>query len=161
MSDPIELLERRVRAVTTGERGTSGLHFFCQIGGRYDDKGITTLQVSGSGWALLSWRAVEEADMYNFQFDQDEIERFYQMLLDYPFWRANPARRSRRDGEVNVHLRLSDQIAGTCNGIQFWTGDVDEFATLRELMINVGQLIDHLSDGEIPLVDFSSKSIPA
>lgn len=154
MSDPIELLERRVQSVITQADNTFGLHFFCQIGGRYDERGIITLQVSGSGWALLSWRSGDETDMYSFQLRDEDMKRLYTVVLEHPFWRASPKRRSRRDHEINYHFRLSDQAAGTCNSMQFWTDDIDEFPVLGALIPRVLKLIDVLADEEIPTEDF-------
>ena len=155
MSDPIELLERRVQSVVTQKDSTFGLHFFCQIGGRYDERGIITLQVSGSGWALLSWRQVDETDMYSFQLRDEDMMRLYEVCLEHPFWRASPKRRSRREHEINYHFRVSDQAAGTCNGIQFWSDDMDEFGVLRTLVDRLLRLIKLLSDDEIPTEQFA------
>ncbi len=150
MSDPIELLEQRVQSVLAEADSTFGLHFFCQIGGRYDERGIITLQISGSGWCLLSWRADETTDMYSFQLRDSDMKRLYTVVLEHPFWRANPKRRSRKDHEINHHFRLSDQAAGTCNSIQFWSDDMDEFPVLRTLVERILRLIDALSEGDIP-----------
>lgn len=155
MSDPIELLERRVQSVVAQKDNTFGLHFFCQVGGRYDGRGIITLQVSGSGWALLSWRKDDETDMYSFQLRDEEMKRLYEVCLEHPFWRATPKRRSRRSHEINYHFRLSDQAAGTCNGIQFWSDDMEEFPLLSALVRRLLRLIDALSDGEIPTDEFN------
>lgn len=156
MSDPIELLERRVRAVLDDEKSTTGLHIFCQIGARYDENGIITLQISGSGWALASWRVDDETDMYSYQLTDDDMRRVYGLFDQYPFWRASPKRRSREEGETNVHLRVSDQMKGTSNAIQFWSDDMDDFPVLRDLMIRITQLVTALSDGEIDVYDFST-----
>ncbi len=151
MSDPIELLERRLERILSGESDAAGIHFFCQIGGRYDDLGITTLQISGSGWALVSWRSEDETDMYSYQLDERALTRFYEMLLEHPFWRNNVKRRSRNEDidEVNVHMRLSDQTKGTCNGLQFWTGDLGEHERLGHTLDRIARLIHILTDGEI------------
>lgn len=154
MSDPIELLERRVQSVVTEKDNTFGLHFFCQIGGRYDERGIITLQVSGSGWALLSWRQGDDTDMFSFQLRDEDMKKLYEVILESPFWRANPKRRGRDDHEVNFHFRLSDQAAGTCNGIQFWTDDMTEFPVLGALVERILNLVGALSDEEIPTQDF-------
>lgn len=150
MSDPIELLERRVQSVVTEKDSTFGLHFFGQFGGRYDERGIITLQVSGSGWALLSWRSSEDTDMYSFQLREDDMKRLYEVILEHPFWRTSPKRRPRRENEVNYHFRVSDQAAGTCNSMQFWSDDIEEFPVLRMLVRRVLHLIDALAEGEIP-----------
>lgn len=155
MSDPIELLERRLHRILSKESDSAGIHFFCQIGGRYDDLGITTLQISGSGWALVSWRSDDETDMYSYQLDPEALHRFYAMLLEEPFWRSNVKRRGRDEeiDEVNVHLRLSDQTKGTCNGLQFWTGDLVEHGRLSHTLDRLARLIEVLTDGEIVLFE--------
>lgn len=155
MSDPIELLERRVRAVLDDEKTTAGLHIFCQIGARYDEQGIITLQISGSGWALVSWRIDDETDMYSYQLTDDDMRRVYGLLDQYPFWRASPKRRKRDGDETNVHIRISDQVKGTSNSMQFWSDDMDDFPVLRDLMIRITQLVTALSDGEIEVHDFA------
>ena len=152
MSDPIELLERRIERVLAGEEDTVGLHFFCQIGGRYDESGITTLQISGSGWALLSWRGGDETDMFSYQLSGDDMLRFYRMLQAAPFWRAPITRRGREDDEFNVHLRLSDQAKGISNGAQFWSNDMQEFDVLRDVVDRIDRLVRLLSDDEIAAV---------
>lgn len=154
MSDPIELLERRVQSVVTQKDSTFGLHFFCQIGGRYDERGIITLQVSGSGWALLSWRQNDETDMYSFQLRDEDMKRLYEVCLEHPFWRASVKRRTRLDHEINYHFRVSDQAAGTCNGIQFWSDDMEDFPVLSALVERLLRLIKLLSDEEIPTDQF-------
>lgn len=153
MSDPIELLERRLERILSNQSDSAGIHFFCQVGGRYDELGITTLQISGSGWALVSWRADEDTDMYSYQLDEDALHRFYAMLLEEPFWRSNVKRRSRDEDldEVNVHLRLSDQTKGTCNGLQFWTGDLVEHERLSHTLDRLARIIDVLTEGNLAL----------
>ena len=155
MSDPIEVLERRVRSVLDGHTTTEGLHFFCQIGGRYDNEGITTLQISGSGWALVSWRLDDETEMFSYQLTEEDMRRIYSMLLQYPYWSVSPKRRPRSEGESNVHVRISDQQKGTSNAIQFWSDDMGQFPVLRTLMIRMTKLVLVLCDGALDLPDFS------
>lgn len=149
MSDPIELIERRIQAVLDGEKSTRGLHLFCQIGGKRDDSGITTLQISGSGWALVSWRLDDDTQMYSYQLTNADMRRLYGMLMRFPFWSITPARREGQREESNVHLRISDQEKGISHGVQFFTGDLAQSPLLRDLMERIGSLVKVLSEGSI------------
>lgn len=154
MSDPSEILKRRVRAVLDGSLDARGLHFFCQVGGTYHDYGMLTLQLSGMGKVLLGWRRDDEKELFSVELHERDAMRFYQMLQDLPFWEANPARRTRRhDEEINIHLRLSDLMKGTWGGVQFWVDDMKDFPMLRDLMYRVNRLAMALSDGDIPAPD--------
>jgi hypothetical protein len=157
--DPKEILKQRLeRAID--ERDTEGLHFFCQIGGRYLDEGMTTLQVSGTGWTLLGWRNDEDRRLVSVDLSWSDQERLYEILLQYPFWETSPARRDRRDNEKNIHLRFSDRDAATYSGVHFWNTEMDEFPELHGLMIWMSEFIQNLSDGDIPkiLTDSLEKS---
>lgn len=149
MSDPIELIERRIQSILDGEKSTRGLHFFCQVGGKHEDSGITTLQISGSGWALVSWRLGDDTEMFSYQLTDEDMRRLYGMLMRFPFWSLAPPRRERGDDESNVHLRISDQEKGLSHGVQFFTGDYASFPMLRDLMERMTQLIEVLSEGVI------------
>ena len=156
MSDPSEILKRRLQAIIDGEEPARGLHFFCQVGGTYHDYGMRTLQVSGQGHVLLGWREGDgERQLYSVQLLERDWKRFYQMLLDLPFWEKSPARRTRRDDdELNIHLRLSDQGAGTWNGLQFWAEDMKDFRVLRDLMYRLDRFSSAVSQGDIPKPDW-------
>ncbi len=150
MSDPIEILERRLNAVLDQEASTKGLHFFCQIGGHDTDLGIITLQVSGSGNALLSWRHdYENVDLWSLRFTDEDYHQFLRLFLTHRFWTLNPSRRDREGDELNVHLRVSAQDVGTYEGIQFWSDDMDEYRVLRKLITPLGKLIQNISHEEI------------
>lgn len=154
MSDPSEILKRRIQAILDGEQDARGLHFFCQVGGTYHDYGMLTLQLSGMGKILLGWRRDEERELFSVQLQHQDALKFYQMLVDLPFWELNPARRSRRhNDELNIHLRLSDLVKGTWGGVQFWVDDMQEYPMLRDLMYRINRLAMALSDGEIPAPD--------
>lgn len=151
MSDPKEILERRLRQALQ-HRKTQGLHFFCQIGGRYLDSGMTTLQVSGSGWALLGWRNDENRQLYSVELTWEDQKRLYDLLLEHSFWETSPARRDREEDEINVHLRLSDREAGTYSGIHFWDTEMEEFPQLKGLMWHISKLIQNISDADVPAI---------
>ncbi len=151
MSDPIEILVRRLNAVLTGESTTQGLHFFCQLGGYDDDLGIITMQVAGSGKTLISWRTdPEEVELWTYQFTDEDYRQFLRLFLKFPFWSASPARRGRRDDETNIHLRISAQDIGTHQGLQFWSDDMVEFPVLKKVMEPLTRLIHHLTLEQIP-----------
>ena len=159
MSDPSEILKRRIQAILDGEQDARGLHFFCQIGGTYHDYGMLTLQLSGMGKILLGWRRDEERELFSVQLQHQDALKFYRMLVDLPFWELTPARRSRRhNDELNIHLRLSDLVKGTWGGVQFWVDDMQEYPMLRDLMYRINRLSMALSDGEIPAPDLGLES---
>ena len=151
MSDPIEILERRLKAVLDQEATTTGLHFFCQIGGYDDPLGIITFQVSGSGKALLSWRREDDdVDLWTLQFSDEDYHQFVRLLMTHRFWTASPPRRGRdEDDEINIHLRLSAQDIGTYKGVQFWNSEVHDYQVLRKVMEPLCKLIQSISYDEI------------
>jgi hypothetical protein len=151
VSDPKEILERRLdRAIE--EQETKGLHLFCQIGGRYLEDGMTTLQVNGTGWTLLGWRADEDRSMHSVELTWPDQKRLYEIMREYPFWDASPARRDRDEDETNIHLRFSDRDAGTYSGVHFWDTEMETFPVLWNLMNRVTELIQNISNGEIPFI---------
>ena len=163
MSDPSEILKRRLQSVVDGVAEARGLHFFCQIGGTYHDYGMLTLQVSGEGRLLLGWRRDDdEQELYSLKLQESDWSRFYELLLELPFWECNPARRTRRnDDELNVHIRLSDQVAGTWSGVQFWSQDMSEFSVLERLMHRIERITLAISGGEIPYPNWEEANAPA
>ncbi len=146
MSDPIEILERRLKAVLGRESTTQSLHFFCQLGGFDDELGIITLQVSGSGKVLLSWRtSPEDVELWSLQFTEEDYRQFIRLFLTYPYWNHAPPRRGRDDDETNIHLRISAQDVGTYQGAQFWSGDLEQNRMLRMLVTPLCKLIQNIS----------------
>lgn len=156
MSDPVEIMERRLGAVVDGREDPRGLHFFCQIGGYNHDYGMTTLQVSGTGLVLLGWKDGEDRTLFSVQLADDSHQRFYAMLQEHPFWHITPVRRTRQQDEMNVHLRLTDQGQATWSGLQFWHTDLDEFSALRELMLRLNRLIEAIAGDDIPRFDWAA-----
>lgn len=151
MSDPSEILKARLSAIIQGSEDARGLHFFCQIGGTQQESGMSTLQISGTGSTLLGWRRQEdERLLYSFKLSARDQRRFYEMLLDLPFWECTIQRRPARAGEMNIHLRLSDQKAGSWSGIQLWHEDISEYDLLQTLMFRIYRFIASASDDEIP-----------
>lgn len=146
MSDPIEILERRLKAVLDHQATTRGLHFFCQLGGYDDELGIVTLQVSGSGNLLLSWRrSPDDVDLWNLKFTDEDYYQFVRLFMTFPFWSASPIRRGRNGEEMNIHLRISAQDIGTHQSLQFWSGDMEEFPVLKTLLTPLIKLIQSIS----------------
>jgi hypothetical protein len=156
VSDPKEILERRLENVSTRDE-TRGLHFFCQIGGHDDELGMTTLQISGSGYTLLSWKqgAASESELFSVELSVDDMEKFYGLLLEHPFWDASPTRRKRQDGETNIHMRFADQGKGLYSMVQFWSDDIEEFPVLGRFLDRVIHVIRVVSEDSIPYLDLS------
>lgn len=157
MSDPKEILERRLEQVALTE-DTRGLHFFCQIGGHDDPLGLTTLQIAGSGWTLLSWKRGGENELFSVELSEADLVKFYAILRTHPFWDASPSRRKRDEGETNIHVRFADQSAGTYSALQFWDGDLDEFPVLGHLLAPLVNLIRLIADDEIPHLSIQRKA---
>ena len=111
---------------------------------------MTTLQVSGTGAVVLGWRQEEERLLYSYVLSPTDLNRFYTMLMQLPFWETNTTRRSGKHEEMNIHIRVSDQEAGTWNGVQCWHNDLDQYATISALLLRLYKLIGSLSDQEIP-----------
>ena len=151
MSDPSEILKRRLRDVIDHHHSSEGLHFFAQIGGPTDAFGMTTLQVSGTGSIILGWRQDDERLLYSYVFSESDRARFYKMLLELPFWESATTRRSGKDGEMNIHMRLSDQKAGTWNGIQCWHTDLAQYTTVEHLCMRLRRLMESISDEQMPI----------
>lgn len=146
MSDPIEILERRLKAVLREQSTTRGLHFFCQLGGYDDELGIVTLQISGSGQVLLSWRrGPDDIELWTQRFSDEDYHQFIRLFMTHPFWTANPARRGRDEDETNIHIRISAQDVGTYQGVQFWSDDMAEFPVLRKLLVPLMKLVQNIS----------------
>ncbi len=157
MSDPKEILERRLDEVAEAQ-DTRGLHFFCQVGGNDDTLGLTTLQIAGSGWTLLSWKRGDENKLFSVELSKNDLVRFYEILRVNPFWEAAPVRRTRDDGETNIHMRFADQAAGTYSAVQFWDGDIDEFPVLGRLLDPLVNLIRLIAQDEIPHLSIKRKA---
>ena len=151
MSDPSEIIERRLKAVVHGG-SAKGLHFFVQIGGAYHTYGMLTLQVSASGWVILGWRKEDDQILHSVQLPTRDQLRLYEVMLELPFWRASAPRRPRRDeDELNVHVRLADQVAGTWSGVQFWSQDLPSQPTLQAFMSRMHRLAGAIATPEFPL----------
>jgi hypothetical protein len=157
VSDPKEILQRRIEQVAE-VKDTRGLHFFCQIGGHDDPLGLTTLQMAGSGWTLLSWKRGDESNLYSVELSQTDLIKFYTILHENPFWDASPTRRKRDDGETNIHVRFADQAAGTYSALQFWEDDLEEFPVLGQLLTPLINLIRLISNDEIPHLSIQRKA---
>ena len=55
-SEPVEVLQKRLMAIARGRESARGFHFFCQVGSAEWKNGVTTLQISGTGWTLVGHR---------------------------------------------------------------------------------------------------------
>lgn len=155
MSDPKEILERRLDKVAETQ-DTYGLHFFCQIGSNIDPRGLTTLQVAGSGGTLLSWRRDDENQLFSVELAKEDHLRLFRLLRTYPFWDASPSRRGPEEDDTNIHLRFADQAAGTYGALQFWDSDMDEFPVLVRLMRPVVKFMRMIGQDEFPHLSMKS-----
>ena len=151
VSDPSEIIQNRLLAVIQGEQSAKGLHFFVQVGGAHHDYGMLTLQVSATGWVILGWRLGDDQALHSVQLPTRDQMRLYQVMLELPFWSANPLRRPKRhDQELNVHIRLADQAAGTWTGVQFWSEDLPEHPTLQAFMQRISRLAQAIGSPDLP-----------
>lgn len=157
MSDPNELLERQLTRVID-RRDATGVHFFCQIGGRDDSLGMTTLQISGSGWTILGWRRGDERKFYNYQLDWEILEHFYTLVRRYPFWEASPTTRKAQGDETNLHFKLSFRDEAMFDAIHFWQNDMHDYPVLKYLTKHLISLIEALSDDEIPTLSVEKRA---
>ena len=155
MSDPKEILERRLDKVAETQ-DTYGLHFFCQIGSNIDARGLTTLQVAGSGGTLLSWRNEDDNELFSVQLSKEDHLNLFRLLRTYPFWDASPSRRGPEEGDTNIHLRFADHAAGTHGALQFWDSDMDEFPVLARLMKPLIKLMRVSSDDDLSHLSLKS-----
>lgn len=155
MSDPKEILERRLDKVAETQ-DTYGLHFFCQIGSNIDARGLTTLQVAGSGGTLLSWRNDDENQLFSVQLGREDHLNLFRLLRTHPFWDASPSRRGPEEGESNIHIRFADQAAGTHRSLQFWDSDMEEFPVLARLMKPLIKLMRVIAEDELPHLSLNS-----
>jgi hypothetical protein len=156
VSDPKELLDKRLRRVLD-EEDAKGVHFFCQIGGRDDELGMTTLQVSGSGWTILGWRRGDEQQLFNYRLDWEIQKHLYQMIADYPFWDRSPTNRSSQGNESNIHFRMSFQDDALYDSVHFWQNDMFKYPNLHELTRRIVSFIETLSKEDIPTINCEQK----
>lgn len=153
MSEPIEVILKRLTAIQRGRETAKGFHFFCQVGGARWKYGVTTLQISGTGWVLASWRPQgaepSEDQLYSAYISTRDLRAFVKRMLDYPFWEMDTARWERRDDECNIHLRLADTGKAFARDLQVWSDERQRQKTLREILALVDLVLRTVSNDEV------------
>ncbi len=155
MSEPIEVLLKRLTAIHRGRETAKGFHFFCQVGGAHWKHGVTTLQLSGTGWVLASWRAgeaeQEDENLYSAYISTRDLRAFVKRLMDSPFWEMDQSRWERVADETNIHLRLADTGKGFAWDVQVWSDERRKQRNLRDTLALVDLVLRTVSDGEVTL----------
>lgn len=155
MSEPIEVLLKRLTAITRGRESAKGLHFFCQLGGAGWPGGVLTLQISGTGWTLLSHRFFEdeeedeESSLHSVYLSSRDIRALVRLLMENPFWEFDAARWERVDNETNLHFRLADTGKAFAWGVQLWSDEVTRQPGVAALIKTLDRIIQVVSDGEL------------
>ena len=117
MSEPIEVLHKRLMSISRGRETAKGFHFFCQIGSETWKGGLITLQISGTGWVLLSYRAFkappESSELHSCYLSTRDLRAFIQIVHKHPFWEFDTSRWDPEPNETNIHFRLMDTARGS------------------------------------------------
>lgn len=159
MSEPIEVLIKRLTSIVRGRETAKGFHFFCQFGGKDWDEGVVTLQMSGTGWTLLSHRIFDEhgeeqdSTLYSVYLSARDMRAFVRILMEQPFWEFDTSRWEREGEETNIHIRLADTGKAFAWGVQFWSGEMERQPSVSELMNTINLIIKTVSDDELSLID--------
>jgi hypothetical protein len=152
VSEPIEVLEKRLTAISHGRETPKGFHFFCQVGARGWSGGVVTLQVSGTGWTLVSHRGPlsEEDDiLYSVYLAQRDVRALARKLLEHPFWKIDTSRWEQQEGETNIHLRLADTGQAFAWSVQLWSGERRKQRLLNENLRLVEEIVKAVSGNQI------------
>lgn len=152
MSEPIEVLEKRLTAISHGRETAKGFHFFCQIGARGWHGGVVTLQISGTGWTLVSLRepGSEEIDiLYSVYLAQRDLRALARKLLEQPFWKMDTSRWEPGEDETNIHFRVADTGKSFAWSAQVWSGERRRQRILKENLQLVQTIISMVSENQI------------
>ncbi|MEL6180343.1 MAG: hypothetical protein AAFS10_15380 [Myxococcota bacterium] len=153
MSEPIEVLNKRLASIARGRETAKGFHFFCQIGSEVWKGGMTTLQISGTGWVLISHRAQEvsagDSELYSRYLSTRDLRAFIQVLQKHPFWDLDDARWEPEDDETNIHFRLMDTSQGFAWDTQIWSAERERQSDLHELLKVVDLILHTVSERSI------------
>ncbi len=154
MSEPIEVLLKRLTAIKNAREGAKGFHFFCQIGSEDWPEGTLTLQISGTGWVLLSHRPQGQLDdaedeIYSVYLATRDVRAFVRVLMEQPFWEFDVSRWEREEHETNIHIRLADTGKGFAWGAQFWSNELQRQTTIRSLMSTLNLIVKTVSDSNL------------
>lgn len=150
MSEPIEVLNKRLASIVRGRETPKGFHFFCQIGSETWKGGMITIQISGTGWVLASARdegaAEGESDLFSRYLSTRDLRAFVKVLQKHPFWKLDDSRWEPEDDETNIHFRLMDTSKGFAWDTQIWSGERDRQSDLHELLKVVDLILYTVSD---------------
>jgi len=159
VAEPIEVLLKRLTSIVRGRETAKGFHFFCQIGGKDWEDGVVTLQMSGTGWTLLSQRRFDEngeeeaSDLYSVYISARDVRSFVRILMEQPFWEFDISRWEQEDEETNVHIRLADTGQAFAWGVQFWSGETERQPAISELMKTIELIVNTVSGGELTVLE--------
>lgn len=153
-AEPVEVLLKRLNAIARGRESTRGFHFFCQVGDAQWKYGVTTVQLSGTGWTLVGHKEHDSDDddddeLYSVYISARDMRAFVRTLLQHPFWDLDTTRWKRREGETNIHIRLADTGKRFAWDVQIWSGERESQAHLGELLKMLNVIIQTVSDSQI------------
>lgn len=152
-SEPVEVLLKRLTAIARGRESAKGLHFFCQVGDADWKHGVTTVQISGTGWTLVGHKNPNEDEdkdqLFSVYISARDLRAFVRTLLEHPFWDLDTSRWEREGEETNIHLRIAD--TGKCFAwdVQLWTGERKRQRQLGELLRVLNVIIKTIGEGQI------------
>ncbi len=152
MSEPIEVLLKRLTAIARGRETSKGFHFFFQMGDASWHRGVITLQISGSGWTLLSQRTSDKAEgdrLYSAYLSTRDVRALVRILLENPFWELETGRWERRENETNIHFRLADTGEAFAWNLQIWSGEASAQPGLAKLLDIIRAVVSTVSEGEL------------
>jgi hypothetical protein len=152
-SEPIEVLQKRLMAISRGHESARGFHFFCQVGSAQGQQGVTTLQMSGTGWTLVGYRSRQpdkpDDRLYSVYLSARDLRAFARALLKHPFWELDNSRQDRRPHETNIHLRVADTSKAFAWSMQLWSGERERQLHLRELLKILNIIIETTGESQV------------
>ncbi len=153
-SEPVEVLQKRLMAIARGRESARGFHFFCQIGSSEWKHGVTTVQISGTGWTLVGHRRAGDTSgdsdqLHSVYISARDLRAFVRKLLQCPFWELNTSRWEREENETNIHLRLADTSKRFAWDVQILSGERDNQPKLAELLRTLNTIIHTVSEDEV------------
>lgn len=155
VSEPVEVLLKRLTAISRGRETPRGFHFFCQIGSAQWHAGVTTLQISGTGWVLVSHRPHGAADfedqLYSCYMSTRDLRAVVTVVLENPFWDLDTSRWDPEGEETNVHMRLMDTGRGFAWDTQIWSGERKRQGHFDRLLRTLELIVDTASEGSAGL----------
>ena len=112
-----------------------------------------SLQISGTGWVLLSHRAYkappESSGLYSCYLSTRDVRAFIQVVQKHPFWNFDTTRWDPEPNETNIHFRLMDTSQGFAWDTQIWSFERQRQTGVSELMRVIDLVIAKVSDNQI------------